>query len=553
MEIDKMKEKILIKNGIIYDGTGAEGFKGDILIAGEEIQKIGKNLENEDAEIIDARGKVVSPGFIDIHNHADLTILDLPQIEAYILQGCTTTTGGHCGFGICPSNDRVKKYYYNIASRLLSVDPHLCDDFKSFSKELEEKGTSINMAYLIPQGNVRALKFGASEQPANEEEMKFMKDVMRKCMEDGAFGMTTGLVYPPGSVTETEELIELAKVVGEYNGVYMSHMRNEGAHVLDIGMNELFRIAREANCRGHISHWSVISSSVEEMTPKLIQAMKEVHEKGLDVTADVTVYEDAVTPIAFIMFNTWVFNDFEKNLTDPETRERILDEMFQKLDEMFLSDAPWYIRLIPKFILKRLIFPVLGKQVSILSCPNNTEIQGKTLYEAIKMLYPDKKIKEGLLDLLRDEEGGIIITLKTKNEEKGIIPLFKQPYVCASSDGILIVNPEQNEHPRNYGTFPRVVQRWVREKNYITLKEAIRKITSLPAEILGIEDRGILKEGYKADIVIFDLDKIKENGTLEDGRQFPDGIDYVFVNGVITAKHGEHTGITNGKVLKHKG
>lgn len=546
------EKKILIKNGLVYDGTGSEGFNADILIDGDELKKIDKNIEVDSVKVIDATDKIVCPGFIDIHNHADLTLLDLPEIKAYVAQGCTTTTGGHCGFGICPANERVKKYYYNIASRLLSVKPSLCDDFQAFSRKLEEQGTSINMAYLIPQGNVRALKFGADEEPADEEEIKFMKEVIRESMENGAFGLTTGLVYPPGSVTETEEIIELAKVVGEYNGVYMSHMRNEGAHVLDEGMAELFRIAREGNCRGHISHWSVISSSVEEMTPKLIEAMEKVHDKGLDVSADVTVYEDAVTPIAFIMFNTWVFNDFEKNLTDPDTRKRILDEMFQKLDDMFLSDAPWYIRLIPKFILKKIIFPILGKEVTILSCPNNTEIQGKTLYEAIKSLYPDKNIKEGLLDLLRDEEGGIIITLKTKNEEKGIIPLFKQPYVCASSDGILIVNPEQNEHPRNYGTFPRVIQRWVREKNYISLKEGIRKITSLPAKILGIKDRGTLKEGNKADIVVFDFAKIKEKGTLANGRQFPEGINYVFVNGALTVKNGEHTGELNGKVLKHQ-
>jgi len=544
--------KTLLKNGIIVDGTGRERFQADLLINEEQIEKIGEGLEDPEAEVIDIEGKIVSPGFIDSHNHADLTILDLPKIEAYILQGATTLVTGMCGFGITPANDLVNKYYQNIASRLLSVNPKLSDDLDSFAKKVDAQGISINLAYLIPQGNVRALKFGADERPANEEEIKFMQEVMRKNMEAGAFGMTTGLVYPPGSVTSTEEIIELAKIVGEYDGVYMSHMRNEGAHVIDVGMDEVFQIARGANCRAHISHWSVISSGTEEMTPKVIQAMTDARESGLEVTADVTVYEDAVTPLAFIMFNTWVFEDFEQNLTDPASRKRILDEMFEKIDNMFLQDAPLLIRLIPKFILKRIIFPVLGKQVSILSCPNNTEIQGMTIYDAIKKLYPDKKIREGLLDLLRDEEGGIIITLKTKNEEKGIIPLYSLPYVCSCSDGILVVNPEQNEHPRNYGNFPRVIQRWVREKGYISLEEAIRKMTSLPAQILQIPDRGTLKEGYKADIVVFDYERIKENGTLENGRQFPDGIEYVFVNGKLTAKKGEHLGVLNGRVLRHK-
>jgi len=544
--------KLLIKNGTIVDGSGSERKKADLLIDGDEIVEIGANLKAEDAKIIDATDKIVAPGFIDIHNHADLTILDLPKNEAYIMQGATTLATGMCGFGISPSNDIVKKYYYNIASRLLSVKPNLCENLQDFIDKVNKQGISINIAYLVPQGNIRALKFGAGEKPANEEEIKFMQDVLRKEMETGAFGMSTGLVYPPGSVTNTEELIELAKIVGEYDGIYDSHMRNEGAGLIDIGMSELIRIAREANCRAHISHWSVISSSVEETTPKAIQLVEDAHKEGLDITADITVYPDAVTPLAFIMFNTWVFEDYDNNLSNPETRKRILDELFVKIDAMFLADAPLLIRMIPKFILKRIMWPVLTKKVSILSCPKNTKIQGMLIYDALKEFYPGKKLSEAFLDLLRDEEGGIIITLVTKNEEKGMLPLYKLPYVCSSSDGILVVNPEQNEHPRNYGTFPRVIQRWVREKDIVSLETAIRKMTSLPAEILGIKDRGSLKKGYKADVVIFDYKNIKEKGTLENGRQFPEGIEYVIINGQITAEKGKHLGTLNGRVLRHK-
>jgi len=542
--------RILIKNGTIVDGTGADRYESDILIKDDVIEKIGKDLRVDDAEVIDAEGKIVTPGFIDIHNHADMTILDLPRIEAYILQGVTTFAGGMCGFGIAPANEEVKKYYANIASRLLSVNPKLCDDLDSFSEKVKDKGISINIAYFVPQGNVRALELGVSEKPANEEEIKRMQETVRNHMESGAFGMTTGLVYPPGSVTETEEIIELAKVVGEYDGVYMSHMRNEGSEIIEVGMNELIRIAREGKCRAHISHWSVISSSTEEMTTKIIKVMEDAQAEGLDITADVVVYEDAVTPLAFIMFNTWVFEDYNKNLSDPKTRKRILDEMFKKLFSMFLADAPTFIKLIPKFLLKKLIVPVLAKKVTILSCPNNTELQGKLIHDALKEYYPKKNIREAFLDLMRDEEGGIIITLKTKNEEKGMIPLYTRPYVCSSSDGILVVNPKQNEHPRNYGSFPRVIQRWVREKGFVSLETAIKKMTSLPAEILKIKDRGILKEDFKADIVVFDFEKIKEKGTLEKGRQFPEGIDHVIVNGEKTAAHGKHLGILKGQLLK---
>jgi len=543
---------LLIKNGLIVDGTGSPGYKSNILIKGDTIEKIGENLKANGAKVIDASNRVVSPGFIDIHNHADLSILDLPKIEPYILQGATTLAVGMCGFGIAPSNDMVKKYYYNIASRLLSIKPQLCDNYKSFFDKVDKQGISINLACFIPQGNVRALIIGVGEKVANSEEIKFMQDVIRKNMEAGAFGMTTGLIYPPGSVTTTEELIELSKAVSEYDGIYMSHMRNEGSQVIDVGMNELIRIAREAHVRAHISHWSVISGTTEDMTPKVIKVMEDARDEGLDITADVTVYEDGVNPIAFMMLNTWAFEDFENNLTNPETRKRIFNEMFQKLYSIFLADAPLYIRMIPKFILKRLIVPVLSKKVIILSLPNNTQVQGKTIYDALKELYPSKNLREAFLDFLRDEEGGIIITMKLKNEEKGIIPLYKQPYVCASSDGILVVNPKQNEHPRNYGNFPRVIQRWVREKNFVSLEEAIKKMTSLPAEILRIKDRGILKNGYKADIVVFDYNNIREKGTLENGRQFPEGIDYVIVNGEITAEKGKHLSVLNGSALKYK-
>ena len=328
---------ILIKNGTLIDGSGSESIKADVLIKGDEIVDIGENLNANGAEVIEAKDRIVTPGFIDIHNHADMTILDLPQIEAYVMQGATTLATGMCGFGISPSNDIVKKYYSNIASRLLSVNPDLCDNLQCFIDKVDKKGISVNLAYLVPQGNIRALVLGVDEKRADEQELSKMKDALRKEMNTGAFGLTTGLVYPPGSVTETEEIIELVKVISEYNGVYMSHMRNEGALVIDVGMNELIRIAREANCRAHISHWSVVSSGVEEMIPKVIQTVEDARAEGLDITADVTTYVDAVTPVAFIMFNTWVFEDYKNNLTKPEKRAKILDEIFVKINDIFFK------------------------------------------------------------------------------------------------------------------------------------------------------------------------------------------------------------------------
>jgi N-acyl-D-aspartate/D-glutamate deacylase len=185
----------------------------------------------------------------------------------------------------------------------------------------------------------------------------------------------------------------------------------------------------------------------------------------------------------------------------------------------------------------------------IISCAYKHQVEGKTIFEALKELYPEKKIEDAFLDFVRDEDGGIMIRIKRKDEEKSVIPIFKQDFVCPSSDGFLVV--DKNTHPRSYGAFARVLERWVREKKVVSLEEAVRKMTSLPASILGLKDRGVIKEKYKADLVVFDLDKIKEKGTLQNGRQHPEGIDYVIVNGQITAAKGKHLGALNGQILKH--
>jgi N-acyl-D-aspartate/D-glutamate deacylase len=391
---------------------------------------------------------------------------------------------------------------------------------------------------------------GASEKAPTERELISMKKIIRENMEAGAFGMSTGLVYPPGSVSSTEELIELSKVVADYDGLYDSHMRNEGAKVIDVGMRELVTIARKAHVRAHISHWSVISSFAWDTTPEVIEYIKNAREDGLEITADVTVYDDGATNLALILLKPWTFEDLEKNLTDEDTREKAIKDVFEKIYEFFFADAPFYFKLVPKFILKKLIFKGLAKNTSVISTQTNTEAEGKSLYEIFTEFYSDKKLEEALLDFIKDEHGNITIRVKHKNEKKSVIPIFKQEFVAPSSDGFL--ETEKNTHPRSYGAFARVLERWVREMEIIPLEEAIRKMTSLPASILQLPNRGLLKPGYKADIVIFDRNKIEEKGTIKNGNQHPVGIDYVFVNGKLTGEKRKHTGIINGKILKHK-
>jgi N-acyl-D-amino-acid deacylase len=541
---------ILIKKGLL-DGSGVSGRITDILIQDDKILQISRDIKEDGHNIIEATGKIVSPGFIDIHNHADLTILEANKAESFVEQGITTLLACVCGIGVAPANEKVKQYYFNFVNKAFCSSPDLYENMSKFYEALEEKGISINLAFMIPQGNVRACIMGTNTGLANESELNEMKKIVRDNMKAGAFGLSTGLVYPPGSSSSTEELIELSKIVSEYNGFYDSHMRNEGAGVIDIGMTELISIARKAKVRAHISHWSVISRyKYKELTLKAINLINTVREEGLNITADLTVYDDGFTSLSFVLLPTWVYDDFKGNLCDPEIRKRIKKEIFDKLYSMFLSDAPFFMKLIPRFLLKKKIIPLLSKAVVVIYALKNHDVEGKTLFEALNILYPDKNLEDALLDYFIDEEGGIMIRIQQKNEELSMIPLFKQEYVCPSSDAVLILG--RNTHPRAFGAFPRVIARWVRERNVFSLEEMIRKMTSLPASILGLKDRGVIQEGKKADIVLFELEKINERGTLQNGCQPPLGIDYVIVNGQITVENGEHTGILNGKILKHK-
>ena len=311
---------LLIKNGSIADGTGSPSYNGDILIEDDKIVKIGPNLEAEGSEIIDASNRVVAPGFIDIHNHSDLTLFQSTKIEPYLLQGVTTLVIGMCGLGIAPANEKVRKNYFGFLNRAFISTGGIYENLQDYFNDIEIKGgVSANLAFFIPQGNVRASILGSEERPATKDELNAMKEIVRRNMEAGAFGMSTGLVYPPGSVTSTEELIELSKVVSDYDGIYDSHMRNEGTGVLDIGMSELVRIAREANVKAHISHWSVISrKNIKKMTTNVIEYIKNAQKEGLKISADVTVYDDGATSLSFILLPTWVFQNFKENLTDQE-------------------------------------------------------------------------------------------------------------------------------------------------------------------------------------------------------------------------------------------
>jgi N-acyl-D-amino-acid deacylase len=542
---------ILIRKGIIVDGTGSPGYKSDVYIKKSRIDKIGLNIEEDDCEVIDASKKVVSPGFIDMHSHGDLTILETNKAEATIMQGVTTLIVGMCGISLAPANDKVRNYYSTFVENVFgSGKLQLFGTLQEYMYVIEKKGISTNLAFFIPQGNIRVSIIGLDDRSATPEELKSMKNMVKRELEAGAFGMSTGLIYPPGSITSTEEIIELCKVVRQYGGIYDSHIRNEGIKILEEGMGEFIKIVRKAKIQGQISHWKAAGNFAWKLTPKMIKMAINARNEGLNIYADIYPYEEGSTSLAGFLLKPWVYKNFQENLTNPNTREKIIDETINMLTSTFLTNITSKIQELPRTKMIEFMFNFLKNSVRIISVLHNHQIEGKFLNDALKTLYPKKDIAEALLDFIRDEEGSIMVSFKGMNERRSILSLFQQDFVCIGSDGFLVL--DSNTHPRSYGTFPKILARYVRDKKIVSLEEGVRKMTSLPASILGLKDRGIIRENYKADIVIFDPDEIKDKATYQNGRQFPEGIYYVIVNGEITAKNGNHLGVLNGQILRHR-
>ncbi len=546
---------ILIKNGTIIDGTGRAGYSADVLIKDDRIERIAERIEAVDYQILDATNKVVAPGFIDMHSHGDLTILEVNKAEAYLLQGVTTLVVGVCGVGLAPANDLVREYYNILVTKLFSTSGlQLYDTIQELMEAISRKGVSVNLAFFIPHGNIRAYVLGMEDRPPNTEEIERMKAMVKENMEAGAFGLSTGLIYPPGEFTRTAELIEVSKALKEYDGIYVSHMRNEGKEILEQGIGELLTIARGAQVRTHISHLKVGGFSTGNLASKIIKVIKNAREQErLFLHADLYPYEEVPFFVTASVLKPWVFENLKENLTNPETRGQVLDDIFEYFFQ-FMKSLPKIARflvwILPKSIVKRIVVSYLKNKVRILRVNVNHDVEGKFLGEGLRMLYPNRKFLDALLDFIRDEQAFITLSYKWMDERKSILSFFKQDFVCIGSDGFLV--PEGNTHPRGYGTFPRVLGDYVREKQLVSLEEGIRKMTSLPASILRLTNRGLIKEGYKADLIVFDPKTIRDRATYEKAREYPEGIDYVIVNGDITVTHGQHLGVLNGRILKSK-
>lgn len=541
-------ETIKIAGGLVIDGTGAPARKSDVLIAGDVIHSIGPDLPEKGDVIIDATGLHVVPGFIDMHGHSDLTIIGNPLCPEKVLQGVTTDVVGNCGVSIAPTTEQSIDIYGRVAINVMGGDktPPIPGHAELFEK-LGEIGHSLNIAALVPHGNIRVAVMGIDMSPAPRDKLDEMKAMLGKSMAAGAFGMSTGLVYPPGSDTTTSELVELAKVLKDHGGFYASHVRNEAKGVIS-SVEEALRIGKEAGVGVEISHLKVALN--DRLTPKLLATIQGARDAGIDVTADAYPYIAGATSLGAIILPGWLLakegREITSTLADPVQKQRVYDEALANLLK-FAKVNPKFKRLIPKALVA-LGIRLLARKVIVTKVGISKEgVVGKSL-ETILNTDPGLAAEKGLINktlaFIGREQGDVMICMFQEDEIKTLLPILKAPYVMLGTDNII-------GHPRTWGCYPRFIGTYVRDQRVFTIEEAIRKCTSLPASRLGLRDRGTIRPGCKADIVTFDLATIKDNATYEHWTAPPSGIKHVVINGLLTAENGVHLKTRGGATLKN--
>ncbi|MFQ5520045.1 MAG: amidohydrolase family protein [Candidatus Methylomirabilia bacterium] len=529
-----MSRSILIKSGVVLDGSGAPAFGADVALERDRIVAVGPGLPNTARRTIDATGLMVAPGFIDIHTHSDFFYLECPSAESKVRQGVTTEVAGMCGFSPAPVLPERRRALETMASALGARLRVEWESFAQYLDRLRAAGPSLNIVPFVGHGALRLATVGSDDRKPTPAELAAMERFLAEALEAGAFGFSTGLVYPPSAYARTDELIALARAMTRRGGLYFSHIRGE-ATTLEEAISEAIRIGEEGGVPVQIAH---IKAAGRENWPKMERALRLVDEaraRGVEVTADVYPYIAGST-VMINLLPPWVHDGgmgkLLDRISDAATRTQIVEECSLAGDrwQTGSGSAGW-------------------DEVMIATC-SRRELEGLTIGDLARR--QERPGAEAMFDFLVEERGAASMVLFSQAEEN-VMKALVHPHVMIGSDSIgLSQGPGPHPgkpHPRMYGTFPRVLGLYTREKKLFSWEIAVSKMTGLPAAKLGLKDRGLIRPGYAADLTLFDPGSVRDEATFKEPHAHPRGIPYVIVNGQVVVDDGKMQGGSAGQLL----
>jgi N-acyl-D-amino-acid deacylase len=536
---------IIIHNGKIVDGSGQKAYPADIGIDNGRIAEISPGLEADANEMINADGCVVSPGFIDMHSHSDFTLLVHPEAESKIRQGVTTELVGNCGGSPAPVPeerfDDFMQYMIGLGGlyqKVLNPRDWKWRTLSQFYEELGKKGVAVNVAPLVGHSTLRAAVMGFESGPPSSDELQQMKRLLEIELDQGAFGMSTGLIYHPGAFADRDELAELAGLIRSYDGIYTTHIRSEGKFLHE-AVDEALYVGEKSGVSVEISHMKCEVPANWGKAQNALSRIDRSRDRGNQIDFDQYPYRAYQCGLLEI-FPTWAkekgAGPMIDALRDKVLRQKVVQDMTQ-----------------PPYDWDNPMDGLEWDQIRLngFNRETNQELEGLTVARiAEHMAMPPL---EAVFQLFEVEQGGLSMIVFSMNEEE-VIEIMQQPEGMFGSDGCAVapygLTGSRKVHPRFYGTYPRILGRYVREKKVLTLEQAIYKMTGLPARKLQLKNRGLLNKDYQADIVVFDENQIIDTATFENPHQYPRGIHHVLVNGQRVIANGEHTGLLPGKILR---
>jgi len=534
---------VKIINGTIVDGTGGHRYKADVGIKEDLIAQIGNLRDSESRVTLDAAGLIVAPGFIDMHTHSDLSILYDRHANSKVYDGVTTEVIGNCGIGVAPVSAKRKQLLIDyLGTRLIGSLPVTIElkwvTFEEYLDYIRRHPPAVNVAPLLAQGVVRIAEMGFEKGKATADQVARMRAMVEEAMAHGALGLSSGLVYLPGAYTDTDELVELAKGVRRHGGFYATHIRSEGDGVFD-ALDEAITVAKQAQVPLHVSHLKLASKAVWGMTEELFERIARAERDGVEISFDVYPYAAGMTALSALL-PPWVFeggvHQLLQRLSDNAIRERIKEDCRRGIPgwQSFADCAGNWNNI----------------TIATVISDSSKYLEGKTIEEISS--EEGKEPYDVVFDILLMENARVQIVVKMMREQDvaQILCHPKAMYgsdgMCLSTEGILSFG---KPHPRAFGTHGRILGKYVREMGVLTLEDAVKKMTSMPASRLGLRKRGVLKEGYYADITVFDPEKVQDRATYDDPQQYTAGVEFVIVNGQVVVRDGRHQEVFPGRVV----